>query len=126
MALARELTPHSLPSIGKRIGGRDHTTVLHAIRKIRHLAATDPDIASGIAELRQRLERPPEAMPLTTLMASRPIPMANAIPPGGQWVPIEGTNEQSGEVLVCTAAHARARLLTRIKDIEQAITSKAG
>lgn len=80
MALARELTPLSLPGIGKRIGGRDHTTVLHAIRKIRHLAATEPEIASSIAELRKRLTMPPEALPLAMLIASGPIPLA--CPPG--------------------------------------------
>ena len=35
MALAKELTQHSLPEIGDAFGGRDHTTVLHACRKIR-------------------------------------------------------------------------------------------
>jgi hypothetical protein len=81
MALARELTPHSLAAIGKRIGGRDHTTVLHAILRVRHLAATDPKIASSIADLRQRLERSPEAMPLATLVARDPV-CRLACPPG--------------------------------------------
>lgn len=42
MALAKELTKHSLPEIGEAFGGRDHTTVLHACRKIAELRATDP------------------------------------------------------------------------------------
>ncbi len=41
MALAKELTEHSLPEIGRGFGGRDHTTVLHACRTIRDLCATD-------------------------------------------------------------------------------------
>ena len=44
MALAKELTNHSLPEIGDSFGGRDHTTVLHACRKIKELEETDADI----------------------------------------------------------------------------------
>ncbi|TCO82785.1 chromosomal replication initiator protein DnaA [Plasticicumulans lactativorans] len=44
MALAKELTSHSLPEIGNAFGGRDHTTVLHAIRKIAELQGEDPRI----------------------------------------------------------------------------------
>ncbi len=44
MALAKELTNHSLPEIGDAFGGRDHTTVLHACRKIKDLRETDRDI----------------------------------------------------------------------------------
>ena len=42
MALAKELTNHSLPEIGDAFGGRDHTTVLHACRKIKELKETSP------------------------------------------------------------------------------------
>jgi chromosomal replication initiator protein len=41
MSLAKELTEHSLPEIGREFGGRDHTTVMHACRTIRDLRATD-------------------------------------------------------------------------------------
>ncbi|MEX0449213.1 chromosomal replication initiator protein DnaA [Spiribacter sp. 221] len=41
MALAKELTSHSLPEIGDAFGGRDHTTVLHACRKVRELRESD-------------------------------------------------------------------------------------
>jgi chromosomal replication initiator protein len=41
MALAKELTEHSLPEIGDAFAGRDHTTVLHACRQVRHLMETD-------------------------------------------------------------------------------------
>ena len=45
MALAKELTSHSLPEIGEAFGGRDHTTVLHACRKVAELKASDSVIA---------------------------------------------------------------------------------
>ena len=41
MALAKELTSHSLPEIGEAFGGRDHTTVLHACRKVTELKEHD-------------------------------------------------------------------------------------
>ena len=41
MALAKELTSHSLPEIGDGFGGRDHTTVLHACRKVKELRDQD-------------------------------------------------------------------------------------
>ena len=44
MALSKELTNHSLPEIGDAFGGRDHTTVLHACKKIVELQETDPSI----------------------------------------------------------------------------------
>ena len=44
MALAKELTNHSLPEVGDAFGGRDHTTVLHACRKIKTLKEEDADI----------------------------------------------------------------------------------
>ncbi len=44
MLLSKELTNHSLPEIGDAFGGRDHTTVLHACKKIRELQETDPGI----------------------------------------------------------------------------------
>lgn len=44
MALAKELTNHSLPEIGEAFGGRDHTTVLHACKKIKELRESDADI----------------------------------------------------------------------------------
>jgi chromosomal replication initiator protein len=41
MALAKELTSHSLPEIGDAFGGRDHTTVMHACKRIRELRDSD-------------------------------------------------------------------------------------
>ncbi|MGH6924706.1 MAG: chromosomal replication initiator protein DnaA [Propylenella sp.] len=54
MYLAKTMTPRSFPEIGKRFGGRDHTTVLHAVRKVEELAAADESLAQEI-ELLKRL-----------------------------------------------------------------------
>lgn len=51
MALSKELTNHSLPEIGEAFGGRDHTTVLHAVRKIKELLDLDVDIAEDFKNL---------------------------------------------------------------------------
>ena len=51
MALSKELTEHSLPEIGKAFGGRDHTTVLYACRKIEELCATDGRLREDKAKL---------------------------------------------------------------------------
>ena len=55
MALAKELTNHSLPEIGDAFGGRDHTTVLHACRKIVELRSTSLDIAEDYKNLSRLL-----------------------------------------------------------------------
>jgi chromosomal replication initiator protein len=51
MALSKELTNHSLPEIGEGFGGRDHTTVLHACRKIKELRETDGDMREDYQNL---------------------------------------------------------------------------
>ena len=55
MALSKELTNHSLPEIGDAFGGRDHTTVLHACRKISELRETDADIREDYKNLQRTL-----------------------------------------------------------------------
>jgi len=55
MALAKELTNHSLPEIGEAFGGRDHTTVLHACRKIKELRETNSDIREDYKNLLRSL-----------------------------------------------------------------------
>ncbi|MPZ42129.1 MAG: chromosomal replication initiator protein DnaA [Betaproteobacteria bacterium] len=55
MALAKELTPLSLPDIGDAFGGRDHTTVLHACRKVKELRGTNSDITRDFNSLLQVL-----------------------------------------------------------------------
>lgn len=51
MYLAKKLTPHSFPEIGRRFGGKDHTTVLHALRKIETIVATDTQVAGVVASI---------------------------------------------------------------------------
>jgi len=55
MALAKELTNHSLPEIGDAFGGRDHTTVLHGCRKIKELKESDARIAEDFSNLLRML-----------------------------------------------------------------------
>lgn len=56
MYLAKTLTPRSLPEIGRRFGGRDHTTVIHAVRKVEELRKTDGQIDEDVELLRRMLE----------------------------------------------------------------------
>ena len=56
--LARELTGLSYPALGAAFGGRDHTTMLHAVRRIEALMASDPAVMDTVVVLRRRLERP--------------------------------------------------------------------
>ena len=58
MYLARELTGHSLPEIGRGMGGRSHTTVLHAVNRVSAAMSSDPDVQSAVDNLRRRLGRP--------------------------------------------------------------------
>lgn len=55
MALAKELTNHSLPEIGDHFGGRDHTTVIHACRKVKELILEAPDFAEDYKNLMRTL-----------------------------------------------------------------------
>ncbi|MBV8504411.1 MAG: chromosomal replication initiator protein DnaA, partial [Alphaproteobacteria bacterium] len=56
MYLAKQLTMRSLPQIGRKFGGRDHTTVMHAVRKIEELTRTDPSLAEDVELLRRMLQ----------------------------------------------------------------------
>jgi len=56
MALSKQLTQRSLPEIGRKFGGRDHTTVIHACRKVEELCAQDPVFAEDVNLLRRMLE----------------------------------------------------------------------
>jgi chromosomal replication initiator protein len=56
MYLAKVLTLRSLPEIGRRFGGRDHTTVLHAVRKIEALSGNDTALADEIESLKRQLQ----------------------------------------------------------------------
>jgi chromosomal replication initiator protein len=56
MYLAKSLTLRSLPEIGRRFGGRDHTTVLHAVRKIEGMVTKDQELATEIDHLKRMLQ----------------------------------------------------------------------
>lgn len=56
MYLAKQLTSKSLPEIGRRFGKRDHTTVIHAVKKIEELKAVDSQMAKDLEHLRRILE----------------------------------------------------------------------
>jgi chromosomal replication initiator protein len=57
MYLAKTMTLRSLPEIGRRFGGRDHTTVLHAVRKIEHLVGADQTLAEEVESLKRQLQQ---------------------------------------------------------------------
>ncbi len=56
MYLCKQLTSRSLPEIGRRFGGRDHTTVMHGVKRIEELKTTDGQIAEDVEMLRRSLE----------------------------------------------------------------------
>ena len=56
MYLAKIMTPRSLPEIGRRFGGRDHTTVLHAVRKVESMIAEDTKLAKELELLKRLIE----------------------------------------------------------------------
>ncbi len=56
MFLAKRMTSRSLPEIGRRFGGRDHTTVMHGVKRIEELKVTDSQIADDLELLRRALE----------------------------------------------------------------------
>ena len=56
MYLAKQLTPRSLPEIGRRFGGRDHTTVIHAVKQIERLRAIDAELDADVRLLIRQLE----------------------------------------------------------------------
>jgi chromosomal replication initiator protein len=56
MYLAKQLTTRSLPEIGRKFGGRDHTTVMHAVRKVEELRERDSGFAEDVELLRRMLE----------------------------------------------------------------------
>lgn len=56
MYLAKQLTPRSLPEIGRRFGGRDHTTVIHAVKQIERLRQIDAELDADVRLLTRQLE----------------------------------------------------------------------
>ena len=57
MYLARELTQETLPAIGRQFGGRNHSTVLHAHKRIAADLLVDPKVVDKVNLLRQQLDR---------------------------------------------------------------------
>jgi len=55
MYLAKELTPKSLPEIGRRFGNRDHTTVIYAIKQVEKLCSIDAEFEEDVASCRLRI-----------------------------------------------------------------------
>lgn len=56
MYLSKQMTHRSLPEIGKRFGGRDHTTIMHGVRKIEELMATDSQLSDDLQLLKRQLQ----------------------------------------------------------------------
>lgn len=56
MFLAKKLTPRSLPEIGRKFGGRDHTTVMHAVKRIEELRTTDSELEADIDRLSRLID----------------------------------------------------------------------
>ena len=61
MYLARSLTKHSLEEIGGHLGGRDHTTVMHACNKINQIEKSDPPMHALLGQLTKQITQPPQA-----------------------------------------------------------------
>lgn len=57
MYFCRMMTGHSMPEIGRRFGGRDHTTVICAVRKITQMRAEDPKFDARVAELQAKIQQ---------------------------------------------------------------------
>jgi chromosomal replication initiator protein len=55
MALSKELTVHSLPEIGAAFGGRDHTTVMHACKRVKELQESEPRVREDYSILLRML-----------------------------------------------------------------------
>ncbi len=76
MWLARRVMLASLPHIGRCIGGRDHTTVLHGVRRIDELRAQDPRLARELQQLEAELRPPEEEAHVEGQEERRPAPLA--------------------------------------------------
>ena len=81
MYLARELTDHSLPAIGRGVGGRNHATVIHAIEPRGRRHADRPRHAQAVDNLRTQLGRTGVTAALTaTIHSPQPVPSTGANP----------------------------------------------
>jgi chromosomal replication initiator protein len=71
MSLCKSLTRKSLPEIGRKFGGRDHTTVLHAVKRIAELRAQDPDLDARIKQI-EHILKPDHIEPLYWRKSTEP------------------------------------------------------
>jgi chromosomal replication initiator protein len=55
MYLAKQLTTRSLPEIGRKFGGKDHTTVMHAVKRIEELSGRDNELREDIGRLKRMI-----------------------------------------------------------------------
>lgn len=78
--LAYRLSGKSLPEIGRRFGGRDHTTVLHAVRKLEAMAEADPSFRAHLLRLARRADADADA-----LFGRNEARMARYARPGSAW-----------------------------------------
>lgn len=62
MFLSKLLTTRSLPEIGRQFGNRDHTTVMHAVRRITGLMIEDEELRARVTELYDQLRQAPDAL----------------------------------------------------------------
>lgn len=70
MYLCKTMTLRSLPEIGRRFGHRDHTTVLHAVRKLERLVAEDMDVAETVLALKHRINNATQQARMTIAVPS--------------------------------------------------------
>jgi chromosomal replication initiator protein len=89
MYLAKALTLRSLPEIGRRFGGRDHTTVLHAVRKIETLASSDAALVEEIELLKCLLTDGPNQITGFQSLAGPQAIMGNVVILGRRRVPVD-------------------------------------
>ena len=74
MYLCKQLTPRSLPEIGRKFGGRDHTTVMHAVRKIEELRAERPRHGRGHRAAAPDARKLSKGLPAPLPLATRSVP----------------------------------------------------
>jgi len=104
MYLSKQLTPRSMPEIGRRFGKRDHTTAIHAVRQIARLREKDPELnlhVRALVELLSKRRRAPEPSP-----APPPEPATEHVQQPQQAVIQRAWCDQCSN-LVCSADAAR-------------------
>ena len=112
MYLCRELTDLSLPKIGQQFGGRDHTTVMHADRKIRQLMAERRCVYNQVTELTNRIKSQARAVDDPVRRSGRAVLTLRR-----HWQPWHGRVHTMGTSLWTGAGPSRwSRLWTAVED----------